>query len=491
MSNIEFDVEYDVVVVGGGAAGKSAALTAAKSGLSVVILEKMGAAMGSAQHAEGCAAFESSESKIRENGPVHMPTIKEGYDTFMAYSHYRASAPVVKMFVENSGDAVEMLKEVGVKFNEVVKYLPDMEEEVASMHIPEGLGMRCQELLLKATEEAGVDIFVNTQVQHLIMDGKDVVGVVAHDVDGNDLKVGGKAVVIATGGYGCSKEKMAKYNFLGGDTSCWETIPLIMGVNNTGDGFDLAEEANGDINGAGIVQIFAGGTTKLAGSESGAAGTQPTLWVNKNGERFINEDISKKGTYAGTSLAGQKDSKGYGIIDAGTIEHLLTVGSEISFGAFLPYHKPMQHLMDELEADMANNIAWKADTIEELASMIEIDQEKFLETFAHYNEMCEAGADTQLFKSSEYMVPLKKAPFYAIEIAPDYPTTCGGIRVNENLQVLDKDTMKPIKGLYACGNDASGLYGDSYSMVVPGSTNGFAHTSGMVAAKHIAKTIKG
>lgn len=489
MANTTFDVEYDVAVVGGGAAGKAAALTAARGGLQVVILEKMGAAMGSAQHAEGACAFESSEQKAREGGSLHMPTKEEGYHEYMRYSHYRANAAVVNMFVENSADAIEMLKDVGVEFEDVVKYLPDMESELASMHIPKGLGMRCQELLLKAVKEAGIDIFVNTRVEHLIMDGGKVIGVEAKDAEGDTTTVGAKAVIIATGGYGCSPELMKKYNFLGGDTKVWTTVPPVMGVENTGDGFALAEEAGGVINGGGVVQLFACGIHKLPGSESGAAGTQPSLWVNKKGRRFINEDIAKEGTFAGTVLAGQEDSLSYGIIDADMIKYLQEVGSDTSFGAFLPLHKPMTHLLDELEADMAAGNAWKADSMEELADKMGIDKETFLATVKRYNELCEAGYDSDFHKDPHFLKPLRKAPFYAILAAPDYPTTCGGIMVNENLQVLDSK-FEPIPGLFAAGNDASGLYGDSYTMTIPGSTNGFAHTSGRVAAKYILSTLK-
>jgi len=489
MTSISFDVEYDLAVIGGGAAGKAAALTAAKGGLSVVILEKMPEAMGSAQHAEGACAFESSEQKAREGGNVHMPTKEEGFGEYMRYSHFRANAPIVSMFVKNSADAIEMLKEVGVEFDEVISYLPDMPEELASMHIPKGLGMRCQELLLKAVRDAGVDIFVNTLVEHLILNDGIVVGVIAKDSDGNAIQIGAKAVIIATGGYGCNPELMKKYNLLGGDTGVWATIPPEMGVKNTGDGFALAEEAGGVINGGGVVQLFAGGIGKLPGSESGAAGTQPCLWVNQGGERFINEDIATKGTFAGTALAGQKDSIAYGILDQDMIEYLQNVGSDTSFGAFLQMHKPMTHLLDELEQDMAAGHAWKADSMEELVKQMRLPKEAFLKTVEKYNAACDKGIDEEFYKESRFMKAIRRAPFYAIRIAPDYPTTCGGIMVNENLQVLNHE-HHPIAGLFATGNDASGLYGDTYTMTVPGSTNGFAHTSGMVAAKYIMSVLK-
>jgi fumarate reductase flavoprotein subunit len=75
-------------------------------------------------------------------------------------------------------------------------------------------------------------------------------------------------------------------------------------------------------------------------------------------------------------------------------------------------------------------------------------------------------------------------------MAPSVLVSCGGIRVNGNLQVTDKG-YKPIPGLYAVGMDASGLYGDTYNLDVPGTANGFAHASGRVAARHVVKTIKG
>lgn len=487
MSTYSFDTEYDLVVIGGGAAGKMAALIAKRGGLEVVILEKTGAAMGSAQHAEGSCAFESSESKARENGPLHMPTKEEGFREFMNFSHYRASAPVVSMFVEHSAEAIETLKGIGVEYENVVRYIPDMKEELATMHLPKGMGLRNQELLLKAVQDEGVDIFVKTPVKKLIIDNNKVIGVEAETEDG-PITVGAKAVLIATGGYGCNPELMKKYNHFGGDTSVWTTVNML-GVENTGDGFALAEQAGGVINGGGVIQLFAAGIGKLVMSQSGAAGTQPWLWVNQGGQRFIHEDIATRGTFAGPALASQKGSIGYGVLDADAVEQLIEKGSQIGFGAFLPPHTPMTHLMDELAQDMENGQAWKADTLEELADMMGVPKDVFMKTVNDYNAACDAGEDKLFFKDPQYLRPMRKAPFYGIRIAPCYPTTCGGIMVNENLQVLNGD-YAPIEGLYAAGNDASGLYGDSYTMTIPGSTNGFAHTSGMVAARVILDTIK-
>lgn len=108
-----FDTEYDLVVVGGGASGKSAALEAARAGKSVVILEKMPETGGLSMFAEGTAAFESSEQK-KLGKPAHpdrhFPTKQEGYDKFNSYSHYRANFDVVRAFVDNSADTIDFLK---------------------------------------------------------------------------------------------------------------------------------------------------------------------------------------------------------------------------------------------------------------------------------------------------------------------------------------------------------------------------------------------
>ena len=130
-------------------------------------------------------------------------------------------------------------------------------------------------------------------------------------------------------------------------------------------------------------------------------------------------------------------------------------------------------------------MAFAANTPEELAEKIGVSPENFAATVAAYNEACAAGDDKEFFKQEKYLRPLSIPPFYAVALATGTMGSAGGIRINGNMQVVDKD-YEPIPGLYAVGLDATGLYGDSYNMEVPGAANGFAHTSGRIAGRHFA-----
>lgn len=138
---------------------------------------------------------------------------------------------------------------------------------------------------------------------------------------------------------------------------------------------------------------------------------------------------------------------------------------------------------------MEDGVAWKSDTIEGLAKQIGLDPAVLSDTVSEYNAACDAGDDPAYFKQARYLRPLKQAPFYAVSMAPGMMSSTGGIRVNGNMQVVNKD-YEPIPGLYAAGLDASGLYGDSYNMEVPGAANGFAYTSGRIAARHVISSMK-
>ena len=479
----EFDVEYDLVVVGGGASGKSAALIAARAGKNVVVLEKMPETGGLSMYAEGTAAFESSVQKelgTPRHYKYHIPPKKERLVNLMGYSHQRANNQVSRAFVENSAETIDIYRDLGVVYKTCDIAAEDDPNELWTFHLPEGLGAHCQEVLLDAIQKLDVDIFTETPAKELIVEGGRVVGVVAES-EGAPLRIGGKAVILATGGMGSNPDRIFKYSWFAPAAYNMNTLTPLQ---NMGDGLDLALSAGADPTVITTCPILAaGGRDMTMDSQVGGAGVNPGVWVNKTGHRFAAESVAENLGDIGTYYGKQPGGIVWSILSQADVDRLVSEGSEIAIGEFVVYHKPMDRLPIELDAHLESGLVKKADTLEELADMMDVPQDVFVETMRSYNEACEKGYDDAFMKKPQYLRAVDKAPFYAIPLTTGTMGSAGGIKINGNMQVVDVDG-NAIEGLYAVGLDATGLYGDSYNMEIPGCANGFAHTSGRIAARH-------
>lgn len=479
----EFDVEYDLVVVGGGASGKSAALIAARAGKNVVVIEKMPETGGLSVFAEGTAAFESSVQKELETprlSKYHFPTKQEGLDKIMGYSHQRANYEVARAFVENSAETIDIYRELGVVYKTCDIAAEDDPNEVWTFHLPDGLGAHCQEVLLDAIQKLDVDIFTETPAKELIIEDGRVVGVVAES-EGEPLRIGGKAVILATGGMGSSPDRIFKYSWF---APAAYNMNVLTPLQNVGDGLDLALSAGADPNTITTCPLLAaGGRDMTMDSQVGGAGVNPGVWINKTGHRFAAESVAENLGDIGTYYGKQPGGIVWSILSQTDVDRLVSEGSEIAIGEFVVYHKPMTGLLPELEAHLESGLVKKADTFEELAEQMGVPTDAFVETMTAYNEACEKGVDEAYFKKPQYLRALAEPPFYGIPLATGTMGSAGGIKVNGNMQVITSDG-DAIQGLYAVGLDATGLYGDSYNMEIPGCANGFAHTSGRIAARH-------
>ena len=499
----QFDVEYDVLVVGSGGSGKSAAYTvASESDLSVAIIEKLPDFGGTSMFAEGQAAAESIEQKERkvpfditgEGLPedAHFPTRTELAKAYMKASHFRAVPDVVNAFVDNSGDTIEFLRNLGVEYEYVSNYSVGQDDELYCFHLPKGAGMAVQEVLQRACENAGVDMFASTPAKELIFEDGEIVGMLATDADGNEMRIGAKAIILATGGYAQSREKLGKYSWMP-----WigETVQFPFPfLQNTGDGLDMAISAGADISACGAVQTAASALGKLPGSGCTGAGFQPALWVNSKGKRYCSEEVALSLMDTGVTFGTLKDGVNWTVFDEDHLVYLETEGSDVAMGEFITINKPALHIRPEIEEcfSQGDPVVAKADTIEELAQQMGVPAENLQATIDEYNGFCDAGEDKVYHKSAKYLHPVRTAPFYAVHMRPVVICSAGGASVNANMQVVDYDG-NPVCGgnLYTVGNDAAGMYGDTYIIDCPGSTNGFAHTSGRIAARHAIKQIQG
>ncbi|MDR1190013.1 MAG: FAD-dependent oxidoreductase [Bifidobacteriaceae bacterium] len=487
-----FDVEYDLVAIGGGGSGKMAAYIAAKEGgLKTALLEKAPETGGSSVFAEGQAAFESSEQKARKVPPtpgMHYPSRAEGYQRYIDYSHKRANPEVARMQAYETAETIDIMKSLGIVYTDVTIYAYEQPTELNSFHRPEGLGAHMQEVLLQAITDAGVDIFTSTPAKELIVEDGKIVGVVAEDADGNTIRIGAKAVVLAGGGFGGNLD-MVKANSRFAKNA--EQLIYMGPEPNTGDTINMALAIGADTWEMQPLMLIPVAKGKTLVAHINGGGSQPVLWVNKTGKRYYDEHVALSFADAGNVIAIQPDGTSYSIMDQDTVAHLMEDGSDIGLGDFIEYHLKLTGLQTELDEAIAEGeMAWRADSLEDLAKQIGLDPEVFKATVDEYNEFAANGDDPLFFKDAKYLRPVKTAPFYAVEMRAAILVSVGALHVNGDMQVISTDS-EPIEGLYAAGMDAGGLFGDTYNLDVPGTANGFAHASGRVAARHAIKAIKG
>lgn len=477
------DAEYDVVVVGSGASGLMCAVQAAKNGLTVAVVEKMPTVGGGSVFTEGHAAFESDEQAKRGI----TVTKAEAFNRYMEYGHWYPDATIVARFVENAATTIKKLRdEQGVVYLDVMNTGPDS-GELLSWHVPEGEGARVIELLEADARRRSVDIFVETPVKQIVKEGDEVTGVVAEGSDGQLVTIGAKAVVVGTGGFAGSPEMLNKYQRF----NCGEQYMVMGAPGNTGDGINMMLDAGAvpcQSIGAHAGEPWMRGKTNS--SHSNAAGAQPYLWVNRYGHRFVNEICGLNFSEAENVLVGLPGHLYWAILDSAAIDHLVQDGCEVGVGGkWVATGERLVNLPTELASDVAaGTVAFSADTLDELAKQIDVDPAVLRAEVAEYSGFAHEGVDRKYFKKAKYLRPVEKGPFYAIKMEPSIICTMGGVKIDDRMRVLDKDGL-PIPGLYSVGNDAGGMWGDSYALTVPTSCNGFALTSGWLAADDIAERL--
>ena len=474
--------ETDIVVIGSGITGFAAALTAAEGGAKVILFEKQLSLGGTSNFFEGIFAV---ESKMQREAYIAYSR-DEAFKRIMEYSHWRANARLVRAIVNESADTIAWLQRCGVEFTEVTINIPDAPR---TYHVPRGIGAAVMKVLAIKGKELGIDLRLGTSVKRILKGSDGIAGVVA-ERDGQDVEVSARAVVIASGGYANNREWIKKYTGFDLDVNM---LPL-GNVDKMGDGIRMAWEVGADEEGVDVLEMYRIGPMGPdfpMKSHLQLLCVQPLLWVDAQGERFCDECQAFNDTSVGNISARHREGYTYTIFDNSIKNHLLDKGVDKGMAQDNPPGTRPVNFDKEFDTAIENGSTevFVADSIEELAGKMGADRAIFKATVEQYNGFCAKGHDDLFAKAPKYLMPLKEPKFYAIKGRTLFLGTLGGIKINHNMEVVDKKG-RVIPGLYAGGFDAGGMWGDSYSINdSSGLSSAFAANSGRIAGRNAAKYV--
>lgn len=472
------DMKTDIVIIGGGASGMAAGTQATQLGAKVIILEKQAKNGGTGNYAEGVFAADSSLQK--HQGIVVTP--ESAFKTIMDYSHWKANAPLVSAFVNKSASTIDWLQDLGVKF----KYIgAGAAGGPMTWHVIDGYSKKMIKVFTQQFADNGGKLLLNTPGKELIIEQGKVVGVKAEDKSGEEIHIRAKSVIISTGGFANNKAMMEKY-------SPYPKLIPIGQMGKDGDGIQMAWKAGAEEEGVAVMQSYRPGLKGFhPASHMIAAAVQPYLWIDEEGHRYTDESSVELWPFAGNALE-RLGGTAYSIYDQATHDKFLKEGNDMHLGNWVHVGTKLEKLDKEFNKELKRNKGnvFKADSIEDLAKQMKIDPKILKETVARNNKASATRNDEQFYKKPMFLRDFSKPPFYATKLHPRFLGTLGGVKVNEHTQAMSAATKAPIPGLYVTGNDAGGLYGDSYDLIMGGSTLGFAVNSGRIAAEHAVKTIK-
>ena len=465
-------VEADVVVVGAGGAGMTAAITAAGEGKSVVILESQSMVGGNSVRATGGMnagkTVYQDENEFGESAGVEktLKTAAEKYadnETITAlaktvseqWAAYQANPTgyfdsvelmeldtmiggkgindpeLVETLCENSADAIDWLDEHGITLHNVSSFGG---ASVKRIHRPvnaEGktvsVGSYMIPLLEENCEKAGVKMMLDTTATEILTDANGAaVGVKATGASGETVTVNAKAVVLTTGGFGANLDMVVKYK------------PELKGFMTTnaagiqGQGIEMAQAIGAATVDMDQIQIHPTVEANTAALITEGLRGDGAVLINAEGKRFIDE-VGTRDVVSAAEIA-QTGSYSWLVVDQAMVDASSVIQGYIKKGYTVT-----------------------GETYEELGKAMGVDEAAFAETMKTWNGYVEAKNDPDFGRTS-FANPLDTAPYYAIKVTAGVHHTMGGLTINTNTEVLKEDGTV-IPGLFAAGEVTGGVHG--------------------------------
>ena len=425
------EINVDVVVVGSGGAGLISAIKAKEAGANVVVLEKLPLIGGN-------TLISGAEYAAPMNWLQEKDNISDSIELFKKdVEKAGGDKELIDVLAKNALDGAKWLKDdIKVEWTDELMFFGG--HSVKRSLIPKGQsGKELINKLHAKTEELGIEILTETNAYELIVKDNVVTGVKAKTKNG-ELIVNAKSVILATGGFGANK-KMLNDN----DKEIDDKILSTNSPGSTGDGIKMAQKIGADVVDLDKIQLYPvcdvetgkllyTGDTRLVGG---------AILVNKEGNRFVEELGTRREISLG--IKSQTDSIAYQIWDEDSMRK----------SKILPTHEIEYNNLIE------GKKLCKVNSIDEMAEFFGIDKNNLKETIKKFNEDSENGKDT-LFNLRRLGFKIEKAPFYCLKAVPAVHHTMGGLRINKDANVLDKNG-NIIKGLYAAGETTGGIHGNN------------------------------
>lgn len=461
------DYDFDVIVVGSGAAGLSAALAASEDGASVLVVESQGIVGGSSRLSGGLmmgAGTRYQKALGIEDSPEAL------FHDYMTLNQWKVESAVVERLTQRAGAAVEWLGDLGVEFYDEMVFGGD--ETVPRVHCPIGRGQAVVDVLHARCRERGVEFALGQRIDRLIVEHGAVRGVAV----GDDSITAG-AVVVASGGFGANEEKRRELFPSVFDTE-WSYYIGADGAQ--GDALDFTRDVDAQITG------FNRGLRLMHTDFDKMYEAYIPGWlilVNRDGRRFCNE-TAPYGIMDG--LLSEQGDVAFAIFDHTRLVEATELGVaryKQSIPGSTKRQSPHWNL-DIIEMMIEEGKVHVADSVGQLASSIGVPAEHLQATVDRTNKLHELHEDIDYLKDPKFLEPITDGPFYGVEVRPATCcfTACG-LRIDREGQVLDS-AGRPIAGLFAAGEVAGGVIGPRY--VGSGNSYGNCVTMGRVAGQSAA-----
>lgn len=430
----ESEYTADVIVIGAGGAGLTAAITAADNGASVIVLEKMPIQGGNTLISGGEYAapgnWIQTEEGIEDNAEQFYNDILKGGDN-------ENDPSLVRVLAENALAGANWLKDyIGMEFEDHMLFFGGHSVE-RSLVPKNATGYEMISKLTAKLDEKNVPLHKNTAATELIQnqEGK-VTGVKAQYGNQTVTYNANKAVILATGGFGANLDMRVKYN-----ETMNENILSTNTVGSKGDGIEMAERIGAQLTDMGYIQTY-----PTCDAQSGALlyvgdvrMEGRSILVNKEGRRFV-EELERRDVISNAVIE-----------QTGGVSYMFWDESAMSDSGLAITHEA------EYNGLILRKQLVKADTIEEAAAFFDIDAAELKKTVENYNQYAKDGKDLEFNKRGE-LVPFGEGPYYIMVSKPAVHHTMGGVKINTEAQVVDIDG-NVIDGLFAAGEVTGDIHG--------------------------------